>query len=90
VIARWTTVDPIAEKMHKWSTYNYGVDNPIQFHDPDGMGPTNWVKIGNTVTFYADIHRDEQAKQRFGDRATDVTADGQSYIYEGVMIYKFV
>jgi RHS repeat-associated protein len=35
-IGRWFVQDPLQEKYYSWSSYNYCLNNPLKFVDPDG------------------------------------------------------
>ncbi|MCB0516139.1 MAG: RHS repeat-associated core domain-containing protein [Chitinophagales bacterium] len=40
-IARWMSVDPLAEKYLSYTPYNYTLDNPVNLIDPDGRDVIN-------------------------------------------------
>jgi RHS repeat-associated protein len=44
-LARWGSVDPLADDFPAWSGYNYSYNNPFRFTDPTGMAPDDIIVL---------------------------------------------
>ena len=51
VPSRWLSIDPLAHKFAAWSPYNFVMNNPVYFIDPDGRETTDhfFDKQGNYI-----------------------------------------
>ncbi len=66
-LARWHSVDPLAENHYDFTPYNYVLNNPMLFIDPFGMDTTVYVldqanNPDNKRVYTADVYVDVDGK----------------------------
>lgn len=58
LVSRWVSPDPMAEKIHEWSPYNFVRNNPVLRIDPDGLTDYTFNKKTGEVTQVGDANDD--------------------------------
>jgi len=72
-IGRWGTTDPLMEKHYDFSPYNYVLDNPLYYIDPDGKQVAKYIFDAIKKIL---INPNENDIAGFGNKDEDLDKDG--------------
>ena len=70
-VGRWLSLDPSMASYPEWSPYNFSIDNPIRFNDPDGKDP-RWGQLANLGTILLRIQKYYENNPKMKERGLRV------------------
>lgn len=73
IISRWISPDPLSEEYSSWSPYNYTMNNPILFIDPDGRYVDWYLNLEK-----GNIEHREGSESHFDEGLVHLAADDAS------------
>ena len=68
----WLSVDPLAEQMPSWSSYNFSFNNPVRYKDPDGRAPFDWVIQADNTVVYDSRVTDQASAETYYEGSTHI------------------
>lgn len=94
IVSRWFSPDPLSEEFPSWSPYNFTMNNPIRFIDPDGRAPMDIILKGannSSVTIVTDlIDVSVDASSFVGDLGGNYSFQGDDILVAGLDIVGIV
>lgn len=94
IVSRWFSPDPLSEEFPSWSPYNFTMNNPIRFIDPDGRAPMDIILKGannSSVTIVTDlIDVSIDASSFVGDLGGNYSFQGDDILVAGLDIVGIV